>query len=235
MLPLTSELRIALQMGSGALWTLTYLLLILRGFQDKTYGMPLFALCLNVSWEFIFSFLYPPEGIQIVVNWIWFLFDLVIVWQALRFGPAVFRNPKLGGTFYPVFLVILLVSFFGVLTMSAEFSDWLGKYAAFTQNLVMSILFISMLLSRDQVAGQSIYIAIFKLIGTLLASIWFYLTNPNEPYLNYLYVTIVLFDATYAVLLYRKFQAEGINPWIPLPTVGTLTTPVSATDHGRIA
>ena len=32
--------------------------MIRRGFLDNTYAMPLVALC-NVSWEFIFSFLYP--------------------------------------------------------------------------------------------------------------------------------------------------------------------------------
>lgn len=30
--------------GSGVLWTLTYLLIIRQGFLDRTYGMPLAAL-----------------------------------------------------------------------------------------------------------------------------------------------------------------------------------------------
>lgn len=46
-----------LMLGSGAFWTLTYVLMIRRGFVDRTYGMPLVALGANVSWEFIFSFL----------------------------------------------------------------------------------------------------------------------------------------------------------------------------------
>ncbi len=219
---LTPELRTFLQIGAGIFWTLTYVLIIYRGRADKTYGMPLFALCANISWEFIFSFLYPPGGIQTVVNLIWFGFDLWIVGQCLRYGPAAFRDTMLGGLFYPAFALMLVVSFSGVLTMSVEFNDLLGKYAAFTSNLLMSILFISMLLSRKQVGGQSIYVAIFKLVGTLFASVWFYLTNPNEPYLNYLYVTILLFDAVYVLMLYRKFQEEGINPWNRLPITGNL-------------
>jgi hypothetical protein len=48
-----------LLVGSGVLWTITYLLIIRRGVLDRTYGMPLVALCANLSWEFIFSFVFP--------------------------------------------------------------------------------------------------------------------------------------------------------------------------------
>ncbi len=213
MTPPTPELANALKIGSGVFWTLTYLVIINRGFGDKTYGMPIFALCANIAWEFIFSFLRPHEGVQLYVNITWFVFDLVIVYQCLRFGQAAFRNTMLRGLFYPAFLIILVVSFLGVWTVSAEFNDWVGKYAAFSQNLMMSVLFISMLLSRNSVAGQSLYVAIFKLIGTLFASTLFYLTDPNAPYMNFLYVAILAFDVAYTVLLYLKFREEGINPW----------------------
>ena len=49
----------ALMLGSGIFWTLTYVPIIWRGFLDQTYGMPLAALCANLSWEFIFSFVHP--------------------------------------------------------------------------------------------------------------------------------------------------------------------------------
>jgi hypothetical protein len=50
-----------LLVGSGLLWTVTYLLIIRRGFLDHTYGMPLAALCANLSWEFVFSFVFPKD------------------------------------------------------------------------------------------------------------------------------------------------------------------------------
>jgi hypothetical protein len=51
------ELSWSLEIGSGIFWTLVYLLIIRLGFRDKTYGMPITALCANISWEFIFSFM----------------------------------------------------------------------------------------------------------------------------------------------------------------------------------
>jgi hypothetical protein len=53
-----------LLVGTGIFWTITYLLIIRRGFLDHTYGMPLIALCANLTWEFIFSFVFPQGPVQ---------------------------------------------------------------------------------------------------------------------------------------------------------------------------
>src|SRR5438552_6364836 len=108
--------------------------------------MPIPALCANVAWEFLFSFIYPHEPPQNYINLTWFAFDVVIVFQALRFGTTALKSEKL---FYAAFVLGLLVSFGVITTITHEFSDWDGKYAAFGQNLMMSILFIAMLLKRQ--------------------------------------------------------------------------------------
>lgn len=41
-------------------WLASYLGIIWRGFKDRSYGMPLVALGTNISWECVFSFVYPP-------------------------------------------------------------------------------------------------------------------------------------------------------------------------------
>src|SRR6266852_2809478 len=71
----TPEFRNAIEIGSGICWTLVYLLIIKHGFQDKTYGMPLWALAANISWEFIFAFmLLTHNNVQHVVDIVWCLF-----------------------------------------------------------------------------------------------------------------------------------------------------------------
>jgi len=70
-----------------------------------------------------------------------------------------------------------------------------------------------MLLKRRDVKGQSIYIALFKMVGTLLPSILFFLRYPNSPLLNFLYVAIFVFDIIYVFLLYAKLRELGIEPW----------------------
>lgn len=205
------ELTWSLEIGSGIFWTLVYLLIIRLGFRDKTYGMPITALCANISWEFIFSFMIPHDSPQNYINVVWFVFDLIIVCQTLRFGRTVFEPGQL---FYPAFVLGLVTSFGVILAITYEFSDWDGKYAAFGQNLMMSVLFIALLLKRRDVSGQSVYIALFKMLGTLLPSLLFYLRFPTSVLLNSLYVSIFVFDSIYLVMLYAKHRELGINPWI---------------------
>jgi hypothetical protein len=210
---MTPELRWTFQIASGVFWTLTYLLIIRRGFRDKALGMPLTALAANVSWEFIFSFIHPHGAPQIYVNYVWFVFDGVIVYQAVKFGARDFPKNLSTKAFYPFFALVLVLSFCAVLFVTREFKDWDGKYAAFGQNLMMSVLFVTMLLRRDSVVGQSLYIALFKLIGTLLPSILFYRLFPTLVLLKFLYVAIFIFDLIYVVLVYRKLRHDAISPW----------------------
>ena len=72
-----------LNVGSGIFWALAYVLILRRGFLDRTYGVPLVALCGNLSWEFIFAVVYPSMGIHAVINGVWLLLDCVIVYQVL--------------------------------------------------------------------------------------------------------------------------------------------------------
>jgi len=57
---LSENSELVLKLGSGLFWTLTYLIIIRRGFIDKSYGMPLAALSANISWEAIFLLYETP-------------------------------------------------------------------------------------------------------------------------------------------------------------------------------
>ena len=206
-------MEITLAILSGVFWSLTYILIIVRGFKDKTFGMPLVALCANISWEFIFSFIYPSPPPQVYINITWFLLDAVIVFQIFYFGKSVFADLLPKGSFIPLFLLSLILSFVLILNISAELDNYHAKYAAFGQNFIMSVLFVFMLLRRNDLKGQSIYIALFKMIGTVLPSILFYTNYPALALLNTLYIAIFIFDALYLVMLYAKHKELGINPW----------------------
>ncbi|MDF5734323.1 MULTISPECIES: transmembrane-type terpene cyclase [unclassified Nostoc] len=197
-----------LLLASGVFWSLTYVLLIKRGFQDKTCGMPLVALCANISWEFIFSFVHPDSPPQLWVNIIWFSLDLIILFQFLYFGHSLFAR-KRQKLFYPMFMLTLVTSFCCIFFITYEFNDWNGAYTAFGQNLMMSILFIDMLLRGNTLLGQSIFIALSKMIGTAFASIGFYIATPTRRgslLLLFLYTAIFVFDLIYVVMVAIKLK-----------------------------
>jgi hypothetical protein len=201
--------------GGGLLWSLTYIFIIIRGFKDKTYGMPLFVLCVNISWEFIFSFILPSTKPQIYINYVWLILDVFIVIQFLKFGKSEFPS-FLNKQFYTVFLLALATGFGLTLSITYEFNDLEGAYSAFGDSLLMSILFIVMLVRRDDLRGQSIYIGLFKMLGTALISVAFYLYEPiaqGSILLPFLFISIFVYDLIYVGLIYQKYREYSIPFW----------------------
>jgi hypothetical protein len=204
----------ALAIASGVCWSIAYFLIIRRGLLDRSYGIPVVAVCVNISWEFVFTFLIPHESPQWYVNLAWFLLDVFILGQVLLFWRSDF--PYLESViFYPFAAVSLVASFGLIFTMAVELEDC-GAYSAFGQNYLMSILFLTMLFHRNSLRGQSIYIAISKMAGSALACIIAYLFVPlaqESAVLRYIFVAIVLFDLSYIAAVYYVGRKQGIPVW----------------------
>jgi hypothetical protein len=202
-----------IMMMGGLFWSATYILIIRRGFKDKTFGMPIAALCANISWEMIFTFVLPHDAPQIYVNYIWFSLDVVIVIQFLKYGKKEFSNiPK--WQIFAIFALGVSIAAPLILGISNELGDSVGAYAAFGQNLMMSILFVTMLINRQGIGGQSVYIALFKMIGTGLSSVAFFLYRPiaqDSTLLQFLFVAIFVFDLIYTIGIYRKCKNNKIS------------------------
>ena len=165
----------ALMLLSGVAWSIVYVEAIRVGFKDKSYAMPLWALALNLAWELLHAvFGYQAEGIQmqIVINAVWFLLDLGLLYTYFRFGKKYFPKGIRPMWFYiwgglaiaSAFIIQgVFINEFGLLMAAV--------YAAFLQNLLMSVLFITMLVQRGSSEGQSLRIAIAKCIGTVAPTI----------------------------------------------------------------
>jgi len=197
-------------------WTLTYILVIRRNHLEKTYGIPLVALAVNVAWELIFSVLIRPATLTedawlwIAINLIWLLLDIVILVQTIKYG--VRENWPSRAFFYNILLMALIFGALGILAITFQFQDWEGRWASFADNLMMSILFINMLYQRG-IRGQSIYIGTSKLVGTFAIGLGYLISDPASPLQWYLTLSILFFDVLYVVLLYRKIRAAQLNPW----------------------
>ncbi len=194
----------------GICWTLAYILIIWRGFEDQTFGMPLLALAMNISWEFIFAFVYPQGKTQRVVNATWFLFDVVILWQIFQFGNTAGLPDLL---FYLFVILVVAAAYYLTLLITRYFEDRRGQYTAFSGNLLMSVLFITMLLDRSGLAGQSIYIALFKMLGTLIPTVSFYLYYQVPRIIPVLGLAIFIFDLIYLVMVYQQAIQSGLDVW----------------------
>jgi hypothetical protein len=203
-------LSLALTLVSGLCWTIVYIDGIRLGFRDKTYAMPLWALALNFSWEALNSFFgYREVGFdaQVIINIIWALFDVFLVVTFFLYGyryvkeRVSFNAFIIGGV--AVFIVAAILEF----AFLMEFGVFLGRaYAAFLQNLLMSVLFIAMFLDRPGREGQSVTIAVCKWIGTLAPTILLGVLGGGglkEPNTFVLVVGLLcsVFDIAYLLLL----------------------------------
>jgi hypothetical protein len=198
---------------SGLAWTIVYIEGIRLGFKHRTYAMPFFALALNIAWELIYTFYglrTSPADVQTIINAIWFLFDLGILYTYLRFGKKDFPSSIPQSWFLPWTILGLVMAFLLQYAFASEFGQMKGgSYAAFLQNLLMSVLFITMLAQRGSTAGQSLVIAVSKWIGTLAPTIIFGVLGTrtfNGPSFLILICGVFcsVFDVIYILLLVRK-------------------------------
>jgi hypothetical protein len=154
-------------------WAIAYILILRKCFQDRTYGLPLVAICLNFSWEFIASFLlYDPVKLWVYTDRAWLLLDCIVLWQLLKFGRREQRAPEIKNSFFKVVGITLFLAFTGELLFIFTFHDRLGLVTAFIINAIMSILFIFFFFERrDDLRGISRGGAWLKMFGSLTPAI----------------------------------------------------------------
>jgi hypothetical protein len=220
-------------------WLVAYIGIIHRGFKDRTFGMPIAALAANISWEAIYGFLFQPFGDYLHnLSIAWFFLDIPIAVQCWIWGAKDFTAPWTRRHFKLIYASAIAIAFPLVWMGFYELRDPAGEYTGFGINCMMSILFVAMLARRDSVSGQSMYVAIFKGLGTLLsfiATVLDALTDAAHPWpaglgelasqalrhdaypltsmIKFLYLIVFCADALYAVVLYRKLRASNISPW----------------------
>jgi len=198
----------------AVLWLATYLMIIRRGFLDRTYGMPLVPLCVNISWEMIFGLVWPDVFPANLVNFLWGALDVVMVAQYLRYGRQEWQAHYPRKLFVPAFVFVLVVSAASVVGLTIDANDRAGgSITGFGAQLLLSAASLQMLLRRNNPKGQSMYIGIARFFGTLLL---IYAQEKLGRPLYFLYVVYVAFavlDLTYLVLLYRVIRRHGLSPW----------------------
>lgn len=213
----------ALAVGAGLCWTLAYLLIIRVGLRERTYGMPIVAFAANLSWEFIYAFVRPSNGVQHTINIVWFLLDCVIGYTIVRFGPDEF--PYLSrSVFYGCFIALLGFAYPAVNLFGTQFDQGDGLFSAFAMNLMMSALFISMFMARPAGRGQSVGIATAKLAGTAFASASVAVKSNLAPryhggLLPYIYIACFLLDLVYLGLL-LSLRAAAVSSAAAEPITG---------------
>ncbi len=211
---------------SGVCWVGVYVLIAKRGFQDKSYGMPLPALSANIAWETVFSLIYlfggksPAE----VIIYVWLILDIFILATFFLYGYNCFGK-QYGLTrpqFYAVGIFALLTAYGFFLTAPPFLLSLplfkgsmfqVASFLAYLLNLAISVLFVNMLWLRKSVEGQSLYIGLLKWLGTLVVAVPYFLDH-NYPFVWFIVAEIEIFDILYLKMIHGMLRQNGINPWL---------------------
>jgi hypothetical protein len=199
---------------SGLAWTIVYFESIRVGFRDNTYAIPIAALALNFAWESTYAAhdLATSVSVQAVVNLIWAVADLAIVFTYFKFGRAEL----------PRFVTRTMFAAWGILIFGVCYLvQWLfiarfgwhdaSRYTAFLQNALMSGLFVQMLVARRGLRGQTLTIAIAKWLGTLAPTILFGIIE-GSPFILGLGTICCVFDLVYiGLVLWFKNHPDGLT------------------------
>jgi hypothetical protein len=208
-------------------WTVAYYQILTTCFRQKTYGLPMACVFLDISWEFLFAFqiVAPLQHGLAWGNRLWFFADCVIVAQVFMYGRESQRHPWVRRHFHTIAALSLAASFVGLYLFQVYFRDVYGVASSFLINLLLSVLFIQLLLSRPDLKGLPYGAAWSKMIGSVAGAAFCYLWWPMQfdgagvlvrpPHIQqpptfyllyFLYASIFVLDLTY-IHLYRQQRA----------------------------
>ena len=198
---------------SGIGWIIVYEECIQLGFKQKTYAMPFFALGLNFAWELIYTvadIFYKAHGplvgmtlVQSIANAAWVCLDVLILFTYFKYGKKEWPRMISSKLFVPWSVLGLICCFALQLVFIQEFGFVMAaQYSAFLQNLLMSVLFISLYVKRGSMEGQSVLLAVAKWIGTLAPTILMGIINFNWVVLT-CGIFCTVFDLIYIGLLLK--------------------------------
>jgi hypothetical protein len=206
------------------LWGAAYLVVIITCFRQKTYGIPLAAICMNITWEILSVFFWVAVRHEPAFHYAdiaWLGMDLVIISQLLLYGREQQRIGQIREYFYLVVAGTLILAFLGQYTFPMTYRDEDGFVLAFIINMGMSILFVFMFFARPDLRGLSYSVAWLKMLGTLCESImcvaWMPAKHPevtNFSFFYFLYITTFIFDCIYIGQL-SAARREVLVPAVP--------------------
>jgi hypothetical protein len=223
-------------------WLLAYILIVRRGFEEKTYGMPIVAMMGNWTWEWIYGLgldsSCPPVWDACPERWFQLgdfsamFFDLLIVYTIFRFGRDKVSSHFFRKYYYPILVFGIIAAFViqyafikevgfpntNSLAVRGEIDPYFtgdsgGAYSGFILAFLMGVLFIGMMAERNSLEGQSFIIALAMLLGNVASYIFMLIVQTGSQFLNILAYFTLIVNLIYVLMTYRKSVELGINPW----------------------
>ena len=199
------------------LWLVAYVVILYRAQKYRFVEIPAAAVVANVSWEFMWSFVYQGDTGRLMEAGYrgWVLLDFVIVFALLRGGENQVVTPQLKGLFRPGLVLGIASWMTAIFFFVREGLDMsMGATSAYIINVMMSAVYIVMLYTHPE-RRFSATIGWTKGLGTACFSLFMVMaplhryqdTAPAaKGFLLTLCAISLLLDAVYILALHLRQQ-----------------------------
>ncbi len=189
-------------------WVIIYVNVIRRMHTLKYIEIPIMAVCANISWEFIWSFLFETNmGALYVWGYrLWFFLDCYILYGLLKYGSKQLVQETFQKHFHLI-VGVLIACWSFMLYFYIKIYDYpishMGAFSGYIINWMMSILFITLYTRTADKSVFSLTNNWLKLIGNLGISTFCFLKF-DDWFLFSVIIVNTLLDVLYLFMQLRS-------------------------------
>ncbi|RDL32630.1 Uncharacterized protein BP5553_09086 [Venustampulla echinocandica] len=145
---------------SGVLWSVSYILMTTKAFKDKSYAMPIYCLCLNITWEAVYGFVYGPGPVNQIVFAQYMIVDIFLFWAIIKSARYQWRqSPLVADNLIWIIMFGCVFCTWLHLAIAATFIPHIGRqvvfFTAWPMAAIISLGSIAQILSRGHTGGHS--------------------------------------------------------------------------------
>jgi paspaline synthase len=156
--PIFDYVAITARALCGICWVITYVLMIHKSFQQRTYSIPIITLLFNIGWELIYTLVYGKTDVrsQGIVR-LWPLFNLAVLGVTIKFAPNEWEHSPVVRRNIPLLFVLGLAwSLSGHWALASEMGPALAFYwSGAGCQILTSVGLLCQLLCRGSTRGSS--------------------------------------------------------------------------------
>ena len=202
------------------LWIIAYWIYIRNIIRLKYVEMPVFAGCLDVGWEFTWSFFEKSDMGMLIqgANYAWFAMDAGFIFTigVLLYGPKQLTIPQLQrrSIYIPACLFVAVFSALVSYQMRAQGLDnGIGSRSAYLIQLCISFLYLMLMLRQPDLRNFSYAANWCRALGSALVVVFFYMKWPEDRFLLTIGTVSAMVDATFlTVFAMRRRQLAVTAP-----------------------
>jgi hypothetical protein len=126
---------IALDVIFFVCWVAVFVMIIRRGFIDRTFGVPFVAIFVNLAWDLECAFIFKLPVPQVYTEVLFAIFDVIIMAQLFSYWRSEF--PTLSpGVLYSMAALTLITGLVICVAVTMQFNDTWNFYSGYAGNFL---------------------------------------------------------------------------------------------------